>query len=302
MSELNPETAIALTVDPVSHDLGAFEVRRAVPQAKCRMVGPFVFIDQFGPAQYDIGNGMDVRPHPHIGLSTVTYLMQGAIDHRDSLGSFATIRPGAVNLMTAGSGIVHSERSPQSEREIGGRIFGTQTWLALPEAKEEIDAGFESVSADDLPIVEDTCAKARVIMGSLWGATAPTTCHAATINADIILAPGGTMPIEAEADERALLLVEGEAEVDGERLDMFKLAVLRPGRAMTLRSEKGARVVLMGGEAMTRRHVWWNFVSSSRDRINQAKEDWRAGKFAKVPGDEKEFIPLPDQPKTVSYP
>ncbi len=302
MSELNPETAIALTVDPVSHDLGAFEVRRAVPQAKCRMVGPFVFIDQFGPAQYDIGNGMDVRPHPHIGLSTVTYLMQGAIDHRDSLGSFATIRPGAVNLMTAGSGIVHSERSPQYEREIGGRIFGTQTWLALPEAKEEIDAGFESVSEDDLPIVEDTCAKARVIMGSLWGATSPTTCHAATINADIILAPGGAMPIEAEADERALLLVEGEAEVDGERLDMFKLAVLRPGRAMTLRSEKGARVVLMGGEAMTRRHVWWNFVSSSRDRINQAKEDWRAGKFAKVPGDEKEFIPLPDQPKTVSYP
>ena len=302
MSELNPETAIALTVDPVSHDLGAFEVRRAVPQAACRMVGPFVFIDQFGPAQYDIGNGMDVRPHPHIGLSTVTYLMQGAIDHRDSLGSFATIRPGAINLMTAGSGIVHSERSPQSEREIGGRIFGTQTWLALPEAKEEIDAGFESVSADDLPIVEDTCAKARVIMGSLWGATAPTTCHAATINADIILAPGGAMPIEAEADERALLLVEGEAEVDGERLDMFKLAVLRPGRAMTLRSEKGARVVLMGGEAMTRRHVWWNFVSSSRERINQAKEDWRAGKFAKVPGDEKEFIPLPDHPKTVSYP
>ncbi len=302
MSELNPETAIALTVDPVSHDLGAFEVRRAVPQAKCRMVGPFVFIDQFGPAQYDIGNGMDVRPHPHIGLSTVTYLMQGAIDHRDSLGSFATIRPGAVNLMTAGSGIVHSERSPQYEREIGGRIFGTQTWLALPEAKEEIDAGFESLSEDDLPIVEDTCAKARVIMGSLWGATSPTTCHAATINADIILAPGGAMPIEAEADERALLLVEGEAEVDGERLDMFKLAVLRPGRAMTLRSEKGARVVLMGGEAMTRRHVWWNFVSSSRDRINQAKEDWRAGKFAKVPGDEKEFIPLPDQPKTVSYP
>ena len=135
MSEPNPASAIALTVDPVSHDLGAFEVRRAVPQAKCRMVGPFVFIDQFGPAQYDIGNGMDVRPHPHIGLSTVTYLMQGAIDHRDSLGSFATIRPGAVNLMTAGSGIVHSERSPQSERQAGGRIFGTQTWLALPEAK-----------------------------------------------------------------------------------------------------------------------------------------------------------------------
>lgn len=302
MSDASPDTAIALIVDPVSHDLGAFDVRRAVPQPACRMVGPFVFIDQFGPAQYDIGKGMDVRPHPHIGLSTVTYLMQGAIDHRDSLGSFATIRPGAVNLMTAGSGIVHSERSPRSEREVGGRIFGTQTWLALPESKEEIAPAFESVAADDLPMVEDACAKARVIMGSLWGVTAPTTCHAETINADIILGAGGAMPIEADADERALLLVEGEAEVDGEPIGLFRLAVLRPGRAMVLRSEKGARVVLMGGEAMTRRHVWWNFVSSSRDRINQAKEDWRNRRFALVPGDEEEFIPLPDVPKTVSYP
>jgi redox-sensitive bicupin YhaK (pirin superfamily) len=302
MSELSPETAIALQVDPVSHDLGAFDVRRAVPQPKCRMVGPFVFIDQFGPAQYDIGKGMDVRPHPHIGLSTVTYLMQGAIDHSDSLGSFATIRPGAVNLMTAGSGIVHSERSPQSERDAGGKIYGTQTWLALPEALEETAPAFESVAAGDLPVVEDTCAKARVIMGSLWGVTAPTTCHAATVNADIILGAGGAMPIDADADERALLLVEGEAEVDGEPLSLFTLAVLRPGRAMVLRSGSGARVVLMGGEAMTRRHVWWNFVSSSRDRINQAKDDWRAGRFPKVPGDEEEFIPLPDVPKTVSYP
>ncbi|GGD77482.1 pirin family protein [Croceicoccus mobilis] len=308
MSELTPESSIIQAVDPVSHDLGAFDVRRAVPQPGCRMVGPFVFIDQFGPAQYDVGTGMDVRPHPHIGLSTVTYLIEGAIDHKDSLGSDQTIRPGAVNLMTAGSGIVHSERSPASERQVGGRIYGTQTWLALPEDKEEIAPAFESIGAADLPVIEDTCVSARVIMGSLWGKSAPTTCHAQTVNADIALGPGGAIPIEADADERALMLVGGEASVDGEALDLYRLAILRPGKAMTLRSETGGRVILMGGEAMTRRHVWWNFVSSSRDRLNQAKEDWRAfekdrsGPFGQVPGDAVEFIPLPDVPKTVSYP
>jgi len=302
MSEIDATGPFATTVQPVSHDLGGFTVRRAVPSPGCRMVGPFVFIDQFGPAQLRPGDAMDVRPHPHIGLATVTYLVEGAIDHRDSLGSYATIRPGAVNLMTAGRGIVHSERTPQAERESGTRLYGMQTWLALPERLEEMDPAFESVAASALPVIGDNGVNARVIMGSLWGATAPTTCHAETINADIALEAGGSIPIDAEADERALMLIGGEASADGEQLELYALHVLRPGKAMTLRSAAGGRVMLMGGETMGKRHVWWNFVSSRRDRIEQAKEDWNEGRFPKVPGDEKEFIPIPEKPKTVSYP
>jgi hypothetical protein len=290
------------TLTPVTHDLGQFEVRRVLPSKARSMVGPFIFVDQFGPAQLDLGGGMDVRPHPHINLATVTWLFEGAIDHRDSIGSFATIRPGQVNLMTAGRGIVHSERSPEAERGSGPRLYGMQTWLALPDGREEIDPAFEAVT--DLPVIEDGRAKAIVIMGELWGERAQTTTHAETIYAEIMLEPGGMIPLEEDADERAVMLVGGEASVDGHALGLYQLAVLQPGREMTLESKTGARVMLMGGEAFeNRRHVWWNFVSSSRDRINQAKDDWRAGRFAKVPGDEEEFIPLPEgAPKTVSYP
>ena len=288
-------------VTPVTHDLGQFQVRRAIPSRQRTMVGPFIFVDQFGPAQLDLGSGMDVRPHPHINLATVTWLFEGAIDHRDSLGSFATIRPGQVNLMTAGRGIVHSERSPAAERAAGPKLYGMQTWLALPDGREEIDPAFEAVT--DLPVVEDGCAKAIVIMGELWGARAPTTCHSATIYAEIVLAPGGAIPIEPDADERALMLVGGEAAIDGQALGLYELTVLSPDRDMTLSSQSGGCVMLLGGEAFeTKRHVFWNFVSSSRDRINQAKEDWREGRFPLVPGDSEEFIPLPEAPKTVSYP
>lgn len=292
---------IETTIEPVTHDLGQFEVRRVLPNRGRTMVGPFIFVDEFGPGQLDIGTGMDVRPHPHINLATVTWLFEGAIDHRDSLGTFATIRPGQVNLMTGGRGIVHSERSPAEERASGPRLYGMQTWLALPDDQEEIDPAFEAQTG--LPVVEDTCAKATVIMGSLWGQRAPTTTHAETIYAEIVLAPGGALPIDAEADERAVMLVGGEAALDGQALAPYTLNVLAPGAPMQLNSERGGRVMLLGGEAFaTKRHVWWNFVSSSRDRINQAKEDWRSGQFPKVPGDEAEFIPIPDQPKTVSYP
>lgn len=288
-------------VTPVTHDLGQFQVRRAIPSRQRTMVGPFIFVDQFGPAQLDLGSGMDVRPHPHINLATVTWLFEGAIDHRDSLGSLATIRPGQVNLMTAGRGIVHSERSPAEERADGPKLYGMQTWLALPDGKEEIDPAFEAVT--DLPVVEDGSAKAIVIMGELWGARAPTTCHSATIYAEIVLAPGGAIPIEPDADERALMLVGGEASIDGQALGLHELTILSPDRDMTLSSQGGGRVMLLGGEAFaTSRHVFWNFVSSSRDRINQAKEDWREGRFPIVPGDSEEFIPLPEVPKTVSYP
>jgi redox-sensitive bicupin YhaK (pirin superfamily) len=288
-----------LLIAPVTHDLGAFQVRRVLPSPGRTMVGPFIFVDQFGPSQLQLGDAMDVRPHPHINLATVTWLFEGAIDHRDSIGSFATIRPGQVNLMTAGRGIVHSERSPAEDRATGPKLYGMQTWLALPDGQEEIDPAFES--RQDLPLVEDNCATARVIMGSLWGATAPTTCHAETIYAEILLAPGGAIPIDAEADERAVMLVGGEARIGGMDLPLYTLAVLAPGEAMTLTSEKGGRVMLLGGEAFaTRRHVWWNFVSSRRERIEQAKADWTEGRFPKVPGDEVEWIPIPERPLTRS--
>ncbi len=287
---------------PVTHNLGAFEVRRALPARGLTMVGPFCFVDQFGPGMLDIGLGMDVRPHPHIGLSTVTYLFDGAIDHRDSLGSFATIRPGEVNLMTAGKGIVHSERSPAEERAKGASIYGMQTWLALPDGKEEIDPAFEQIKADKLPIISDDGAKARVIMGTLWGATAPTTCHAETIYADIILEQGGSIPVDAEADERALMLVGGEAEISGEAMELYALYVLKPGEKGTLKSAKGGRIMLMGGEDFpTARRVWWNFVSSRQDRIDQAAADWAEGRFPIVPND-PEFIPMPETPLTNSDP
>jgi redox-sensitive bicupin YhaK (pirin superfamily) len=293
--------SVIQTIEPVTHDLGDFQVRRALPSPARRMVGPFIFVDQFGPAQLDLGAGMDVRPHPHINLATVTWLFEGAIDHRDSIGSFATIRPGQVNLMTAGHGIVHSERSPQSERDGGAKLYGMQTWLALPDGREEIDPAFEAVR--DLPLIEDQCVTARVIMGELWGKRAKTTTYAETIYAEIVLAPSGEIPIEAEADERAVMLVGGEASLDGDPLGLYVLTVLKPGEAMVLRSERGGRVMLLGGEAFaTRRHAWWNFVSSSRERIEQAKRDWNEGRFPKVPGDEKEFIPIPEKPNTVTYP
>lgn len=298
-----PDDLFIHTIEPTTHDLGGFKVHRTLPSRPRTMVGPFVFFDQMGPAHLPRGEGIDVRPHPHINLATVTYLFGGAIDHRDSVGSFARIEPGAVNLMTAGRGIVHSERSPQDQRDAGPELSGIQTWLALPEAHEEIDPAFEQVTADRLPIVEAGGAQARVIMGSLWGASAPTTTYAGTIYADIHLGPGASVPIDADADERALYVALGEATLDGLPLAPQTLYVLKPGAAATLRSASGGRVMLCGGEAFaTPRHVWWNFVSSDRDRITQARHDWKEGKFPTVPGDDKEFIPIPEVPRTVSYP
>lgn len=296
------EDLFDIVLTPVTHDLGGFKVHRTLPAKARTMVGPFLFFDQMGPAILDAGSGIDVRPHPHINLATVTYLFGGAIDHRDSLGTKARIEPGAVNLMTAGHGIVHSERSPGDERAKGPELSGIQTWIALPESVEEMDPAFEHITKAQLPVVEDGCATARVIMGSLWGHRAPTTTYAGTIYADILLAPGGSIPIDADADERALYLCDGDARVEGMPLDRTNLYVLRPGVAATLTSERGARVMLCGGEAMTPRHVWWNFVSSSRERINEAKRAWKAGEFPIVPGDAEEFIPIPEVPKTVSYP
>jgi redox-sensitive bicupin YhaK (pirin superfamily) len=299
-----PDDLILQTLHPATHDLGGFKVHRTLPHRERTTIGPFIFFDQMGPAKLEAGGGIDVRPHPHINLATVTYLFAGAIDHRDSLGTFATIEPGAVNLMTAGRGIAHSERSPAALRADGPELSGIQTWIALPRAKEEIDPAFEHVAKERLPVVGDGGASARVVMGSLWGATSPVTCHSETIYADILLEAGGAMPVDAGADERAVYVAEGEASLDGLTLERSVLYVLAPGVAATLRSATGAHVMLCGGAPLDGpRHVWWNFVSSSRERINQAKEDWKAGRFVLPPDDHDEYIPLPTvPPKTVSYP
>jgi hypothetical protein len=267
------------------------------------MVGPFIFFDQMGPARLDPGTGIDVRPHPHIGLATVTYLFDGAIAHRDSLGTYARIEPGAVNLMTAGAGIVHSERSPDELRADGPVLSGLQTWLALPLALEETAPGFEHTPANALPLIEYNGASVRLVMGEAWGVRSPVTCHSPTVYADIQLAARASLLIDAGMEERALYLISGDATVEEIPLATSHLVLIEPGLTAILRSEGGARVMLAGGAAMDgARHVWWNFVSSSQDRLAQAREDWKAGRFPLVPGDDKEFIPLPEVPKTVSYP
>ena len=294
---------ILQTLLPTTHDLGGFKVHRTLPHRERTTIGPFIFFDQMGPAHLPTGEGIDVRPHPHINLATVTYLFAGANDHLDSLGTHQVIEPGAVNLMTAGRGIVHSERSPAGERAVGPELSGIQTWLALPQAKEEMEPAFEHVARAGLPVVEGAGATARIIMGSMWGASSPVTCHSETIYADVALAPGGSIAVDPDADERALYLAEGEASLDGMLLERSVLYVLRPGTRATLRSTSGAHVMICGGAPMDGpRHVWWNFVSSNRDRIRQAREDWKALRFPLVPDDDKDRIPLPEVPLTVSYP
>jgi len=297
------ESSVLQEIVPVTHDLGGFKVHRTLPARERTMVGPFIFVDEFGPAQLPPGEGMGVRPHPHINLATVTYLFEGAVEHRDSIGSHAVITPGAINLMTAGRGIIHSERSPEEVRAAGPSLYGMQTWLALPDGREEVDPAFDHVPESGLPLVEDGGAHARVLMGTLWGATAATRCDSPTIYADIELGAGASIAIDSDADERGVMLVGGEAELDGTPLSLFTLYVLKPGHVARLSSATSARLMLLGGQAFTtRRYVFWNFVSSSRDRINQAKEDWKAMRFPLIPGDDQEFIPLPEVPTTVSYP
>src|ERR1043165_3672403 len=243
------ETPFEQVVAPVTHDLGAFKVNRTLPARERTMVGPFIFVDEFGPARLPAGQGMDVRPHPHINLATVTYLFDGAIEHRDSIGSHQVIEPGAINLMTAGSGIVHSERSPEDLRPDGPSLYGMPTWLALPDGREEGAPAFDQVPAPGLPLMEDGGARARVLMGTLWGATAATPCHSPTIYADIELGAGSSLPVDAEADERAVILVGGAAELDGAALDAFALYVLQPGHEAQLSSASGGKLMLMGGDA-----------------------------------------------------
>lgn len=288
--------ALENLIIPRTSDLGGFQVRRALPTAKRRLVGPFIFFDRMGPALFRAGDAIDVRPHPHIGLSTVTYLFDGEIKHRDSLGTEMVISPGDLNLMTAGRGIVHSERSPENVRGNPHSLSGLQTWLALPDGQEEIDPAFIHTTRDQLPVFVSDGVQGRVIIGHYEDYRSPVNVQTDTLYTDLMLAPGASAPLAADWEERAVYVLSGELDVAGDVFEADRLLVFRPGDAITLKAgPEGCHVALFGGAALgSKRYIWWNFVSSSRERIEQAKEEWRTGRFDIVPGDEEEFIPLPE--------
>jgi redox-sensitive bicupin YhaK (pirin superfamily) len=295
--------AIETIIVPRARDLGGFEVRRALPSARRQMVGPFIFFDQMGPAEFITGEGIDVRPHPHINLATVTYLFEGEIMHRDSLGTEQPIRPGAVNWMSAGRGIVHSERTAPERKARGQKLFGIQSWVALPRDAEENAPDFAHYDAAALPVIEDRGKSVRLIVGSAFGKTSPVQTASEMVYADIALEPNASVPIDATHEERGLYLVSGNVEISGDRFGPGQLLVLRPGDAISVKAATPARFLLLGGAPMDGpRYIWWNFVSSRKERIEQAKAEWKAGRFDTVPGDAEEFIPLPEEAKVVSYP
>ena len=279
---------------PRPRDLGGFEVRRVLPSSERRSIGPFVFFDQMGPADLAPGSGIDVRPHPHIGLATVTYLFAGTIVHRDSLGSVQSIEPGAVNWMTAGRGIVHSERSDNELRKGRQELYGIQIWVALPKEREETDPAFTHYGAELLPQVEGEGKTVRVIAGSLFGKASPVKTFSPLFYGDAVCRPGAALLLNNDYEERAIYVLEGTVEIAGQKFEPGRLLVFSSGNEVSVKALSAARLLLFGGERLDGpRHVWWNFVSSSRDRIEQAKADWKSGRFAPVAGD-SEFIPLPE--------
>ncbi|SMY07881.1 pirin family protein [Flavimaricola marinus] len=302
---LDPDYPIGDAVDsidtvivPRAHDLGGFEVRRALPSAKRQMVGPFIFFDQFGPAEFLTGQGVDVRPHPHIGLATVTYLQNGRMHHRDSLGTDTWIEEGAVNLMTAGRGITHSERMDDSERPV--TLQGLQSWIALPTDMEDSPAAFAHVSADKLPVLDAEGKFLRLILGSAYGETAPVETPSEMFYLEVILKSGAAIPLPENHEDRGAYVLSGSVTVAGQDFDAGRMLVFRPGDNVSLKAgPNGARLMLLGGAVMDGpRHIWWNFVASSKERIEAAKEAWRAGdwqhgRFQLPPGDDDEFIPAP---------
>ena len=287
--------AIETRIVPRTRDLGGgFEVRRVLPSGERRTVGPFVFFDQMGPTVLPAGRGLDVRPHPHIGLATVTYLFDGEIIHRDSLGTVQPIRPGAVNWMTAGRGIVHSERTPPESRTGGARLFGIQTWVGLPNDREDADPAFAHHPEDALPVLDGDGKRVRVIAGAFHGARSPLVVFSETVYVDAALAPDARLEIPPEYEERAVYIAEGRIEIGGDSFEEGRMLVFRAGDPVTVTAGGPARVLLLGGAPLDGpRHLWWNFVSSSTERIEQAKADWREGRFPQVPG-ETEFTPLPE--------
>ena len=286
--------ALELVVVPRVRDLGGFNVRRALPHGRRQMVGPFIFFDHFGPVQFIAGDGMDVRPHPHIGLATVSYLFDGRIMHRDSEGNVQEISPGAMNLMTAGRGIALSERTPETDRDGSHTMYGLQSWIALPVAQEEIAPSFQHYGATDLATIQDKGVKARIIAGSAFGKAAPVSMASEWFYVEVSLGAGMSVPLDADHEERAIYVVSGEIDIAGDLFEGPRLLIFKPGDRITVRATQPTTMMFLGGAALEGpRYIWWNFVSSSKERIEQAKEDWKQGRFGHVP-DESEFIPLPE--------
>jgi redox-sensitive bicupin YhaK (pirin superfamily) len=285
---------VDIVVEPSTKDLGGFRVRRALPSIKRRMIGPFIFLDHMGPEKFKANEGMDVRPHPHIGLATLTYLVEGSVFHRDTLGSAQDIVPGDVNWMTAGRGIAHSERSSPESRKVARQMTGLQSWIALPKIFEEASPAFFHHAGGSLPTLADTGVHIRVIAGTAYGETSPVQVFSRTLYADITLAAGTSLPLAQEHPERAIYILSGTLEIAGEEFNEIRLLIFRPGDRITIRAVTNTRFIILGGEpADGPRHIWWNFVSSTKDGIEQAKADWVAGRFGLIPNDEQEFIPLP---------
>lgn len=301
------DTNIDIIIESRTRELvNDFKVRRVLPSAKRRMVGPFIFFDEMGPEILSPGKGLDVAPHPHIGLATITYLFKGEILHRDSLGSKQAIHPGAVNWMTAGSGIAHSERTPQELRKVGSELFGIQSWIALPAKNEETPPTFSHYEADKLPYLEDHGTEIRIIAGSLYGEKSPVVTFSEMFYADVHLNESSELQIPAEYEERAVFIVGGSLKLPPkkETFTAGQLIICKPGSEIIARADsKSAHLMLLGGQSIGKRHIWWNFVSSTKERIEQGKEDWKAGRFGKIPK-ETEFIPLPEEPRpgVVRYP
>ena len=291
--------AIETILIPRARDLGGFEVRRALPSVDRQMIGPFIFFDQFGPTEFLTGAGIDVRPHPHIGLGTVTYLLNGRIHHRDSLGTDQWIEPGAVNWMLAGNGITHSERMDDPAKHVPN-LFGVQTWLALPEDLEDTPADFTHLPKSHLPVLTGEGKELRLILGNAYGERVPLDMPSNMFYADAILAPGAAIPMPDDHEDRGLFVLSGDVTVAGQNFAAGRMLVFRPGDAISAKAgDQGARLLLLGGDTLNGpRHIWWNFVASSREKINAAKEAWRAGdwahgRFKLPPGDDAEFILAP---------
>ena len=290
-------STIDLRIEARQKDLGGFTVRRVLPYATHRMVGPFIFFDHMGPAEFAVGEGIDVRPHPHIGLATVTYLFAGEIIHRDSLGSVQAITPGAVNWMTAGSGITHSERTGINERGHLHHAHGIQTWVALPKEAEECEPEFFHHTAESLPEIDMPGIKLRILAGEAYGQRAPVKTYSPIFYVEAYMERGSSLTLPANYSERAMYVVDGDVAVNGEAVAPATMAVFRSG-AKVLTAQSKAHIMLLGGEPFPeRRYIFWNFVSSSEARLEQAKSDWQEGRFPTIPGDDKEFIPLPEIPK-----
>lgn len=292
--------AIETLIIPRARDIGGFEVRRALPAPKRQMVGPFIFFDQAGPAEFLTGQGIDVRPHPHIGLGTVTYLYQGDFHHRDSIGSDQIITPGALNWMVAGRGVTHSERTSTQARQGPNSLFGIQTWIALPETHEDMAPLFEHHAQHALPFITDTGISARLILGQAYGEHAPATLYSDTFYLDVTLAPNARFPLPDNHEDRGLYITQGSVTIAGQIFDSGRMMVFRPGDRITVGAgPQGARLMALGGTTLNGpRYIWWNFVASSRDRIDHAKSQWRAadwgqGQFDLPAGDRDEFVPLP---------